>query len=178
MALLYGFGNLSGLTANCLMSYRRSIIWRELGVASRTKAKEQFKHPPLYPFWHKHFSTPRHLLRNIGDRWGLDGNGKPLLALLNDLARDHGHDPDRWPAILAYRLVHTGYLDRSARGLTGDWIIFAKHEDQNYYLDLATHAEGEAPIELYTKLRNASAAEFPFLFEEIGASPADVGISE
>jgi hypothetical protein len=61
-----------------------------------------------------------------------------------------------------------GFVDRAKRGLSGDWIIFGKHADRNYYLDLATHDEGKqgAPSErLYKKLREGSAAEFPFLFE-------------
>jgi hypothetical protein len=33
---------------------------------SRTKPAEQFRHPPLHPLWHKHFSAPRHMARNIG----------------------------------------------------------------------------------------------------------------
>jgi hypothetical protein len=51
--------------------------------------------------------------------------------------------------------------------MTGDWIIFAKHEGQNFYLGLATHEEAMPQVadQLYDKLRGGSAWEFPFLFE-------------
>ena len=134
---------------------------------SKTKGEEQFLHPPLHPFWHKHYSAPRHLLRNIDERWGLRGSGnRDLQAMIRDVANTHGNDPEVWQGIISYRLVIDGYNDRAQRGLTGDWIIFAKHNGRNYYLDLATHHEGRDPQRLHVKLRQGSAAEFPFVFEQ------------
>jgi hypothetical protein len=134
---------------------------------SRTKTETQFKYPPLHPFWHKHFTAPRHLLRNISIRWALDGERqRDLDALIRDVQENHGSDPDSWPGVLVHRFVLDAYVDRARRGLTGDWIIFAKHEGANYYLDLATHEEADEPQRLYEKLRLGSAAEFPFLFSQ------------
>lgn len=136
-----------------------------VGPRTQTKNEEQFRHAPLHPFWHKHFSAPRHLVRNLGDRWGLGGKGnRDLTAMIEDVARKHGGEPGVWQNVLVHRLVMDGYQDRFQRGLTGDWIIYAKHDGRNYYLDLATHEEGRDPQRLYDKLRNGSAAEFPFLF--------------
>jgi hypothetical protein len=42
----------------------------------------QFKHPPLHPFWHKHFYTSGHFWPNIGGRWGLGNGGNDDLRLL------------------------------------------------------------------------------------------------
>src|SRR5271154_4593855 len=39
-----------------------------LSSNSSTKKPSQFERPPLHPFWHKHFSTARHLMRNVGGR--------------------------------------------------------------------------------------------------------------
>ena len=136
---------------------------------SKTKQEKQFRHPPLHPFWHQHYSAPRHILKNIDTRWNLTGGGnRDLLAMLCDVARTHGKDPDRWQGAVSYRIVVDGYKDRAERGLTGDWIIFGQHGGQNYYLDLATHEEGKGANSkrLYEKLRQGSAAEFPFLFEQ------------
>jgi hypothetical protein len=134
----------------------------------KTKPEEQFRHPPLHPFWHKHYSAPRHLLKNIAVRWSLDRTGnKDLLSMLREEADTHGKMPDQWPKAVTHRIVMEGFADRANRGLSGDWIIFGKHAGQNYYLDLATHDEGKqgAPSEqLYKKLREGSAADFPFLF--------------
>jgi hypothetical protein len=137
-----------------------------LRPSSRTKEDEQFRYPPLRPFRHKHFSAPRHLLRNIGIQWGLTGQGNRALNLmLNDVARTCGNDPDLWPKMVTHKLFFDGLPKRTARGLTGDWIIFAKHAGKNYYLDLATHEEGRNPQRLYQKLRSGGFAEFPFLFD-------------
>jgi hypothetical protein len=112
---------------------------------STLRAEAQFRHPPLHPFWHVHWSAPRHIPRNIGIHWNLTGKGKrdPLTPMLQQVAKKHGHDPARWPGIITYRLAIEGHRARAERGLTGDWIIFGKHEGRNYYLALATHEEGE-----------------------------------
>lgn len=145
-------------------------------------AATQFKHPPLFPFWHKHFWSARHILRNLIVRWGLDRAGnRDLDKLIDSVLLECGDDPEAWSAILADRMVMGGFRERarsglaatvrevqfgqrSGYGLTGDWIIYGKHSGENYYLDMASHTEGEAPHDLLTKLRHGSAAEFPFLF--------------
>jgi hypothetical protein len=142
----------------------------EQGVPTTTKPAEQFKHAPLRPFWHKHFFCSRHLLYNVGERWNIArGHGnRDLDAMIKQVASEQGHDPAMWPKLLTYRLVKGGIEERSeANRLTGDWIIFAQHVGNNYYLDLATHEEGEvenAPG-LLNKLRNSSSTDFPFLFD-------------
>jgi hypothetical protein len=79
-----------------------------------------------------------------------------------------GEDPDAWPNHLTHQLVIGGFEERTERGLTGDWLIYAKHEGLNYYVDLSTHEEGVgAQAEtLFIKLKNGSKAEFPFLFPD------------
>jgi hypothetical protein len=142
----------------------------EMRPFSRLGKARQFRHSPLSPFWHVHWSAPRHLLRNIGIHWNLSGKGDrdPLTPMLQKVAKGHGSDETKWPGIAAYETVIEGYRERARRGLTGDWIIFAKHDDHNYYLALATHEEGEGPNadQLFERLRQGSAAEFPFLFSE------------
>ena len=139
------------------------------GLASHSSTKEaaQFRRPPLHPFWHKHFSTARHLMRNMGERWGLGGTGnRDLSARVERAAAEYGNQPELWQKWLAYQIGMVGLDERvKVCRMTGDWIIFAKHEGQNFYLGLATHDEGhDDPGALYQKLRGGSAFEFPFLF--------------
>lgn len=137
-------------------------------LASSTKAATQFRNPPLFPFWHKHFMLPHQIMRNIEIRWNLGGGGnKDLDQMIREVIKDHGDDPDIWPSVLAHRATVEAFEDRAKRGLTGHWLIFAKHEGINYYLDLATHEEGvkEKAHALKEKLINGSQAEFPFLFD-------------
>ncbi|WP_447892978.1 hypothetical protein [Pseudomonas marginalis] len=135
--------------------------------SSKTKCEEQFKKLPLFPFWHKHFFSARHLVKNLSIRWGMaNGGNRDLDKLFDEVAKQHGDDPDAWPSYLVKQLVIGGFEERAARGLTGDWLIYAKYENRNYYLDLATHEEGvgEKANALFKKLRNGCQAEFPFLF--------------
>jgi hypothetical protein len=137
---------------------------------SRTKPEAQFKHAPLHPFWHKHYSSARHMPRNLSTRWGLyaDGN-RDLTKLMEQLIRNHGPDDlDKFSNDLAYRMVIDGYTDRAKRGLTGDWIIFGKQDGQNYYLDVVEHGEPSEHDLLYKRLHESCAAEFPSLFAKAG----------
>jgi hypothetical protein len=75
------------------------------GIASHSLTKEpaQFRRPPLHPFWHKHFSTARHLIRNIGERWGLGQSGnRDLSAMIERVAAECGDQPDLWLKRLAH----------------------------------------------------------------------------
>lgn len=137
-------------------------------TSSRTIPAEPFRKPPLVPLWHKHIFTARNLAANVRIRWGLDtGGNRDLDRLIDEISNAHGDDPDAWPAVLAHRLVVEGFEERNARGLTGNWLIYGRHEGHNYYLDLATHAEGvgERAGALLARLRNACRAEFPFVFD-------------
>jgi hypothetical protein len=130
---------------------------------SRTKPAEPFKGRVLKPLWHKHFSAPRHMLKNIGIHWEVGKKDTPafnrLIAGIAKAGSDH------WVSQLCYQFVIGGYQERlQNRGLTGDWIIFAKHDGHNYYLDIATHIEGNDDQVLMKKIRCGSEAEFPFLF--------------
>lgn len=143
----------------------------EVGKASRTKAPEPFRHPLLQRFRHKHYSSARHIPRNIGLRWGLDRGGNQALdAALKVIASEHGEDPDMWPRVLAHRLTVGGYEARAGQ-LTGEWIIYAEHEQENYYLTLGTHEEGRDPEGMLARIRRQCEAEWPFLFENADDDP-------
>ncbi|MCA3626157.1 MAG: hypothetical protein IOC49_02855 [Methylobacterium sp.] len=147
------------------------IRYLESGIPTSTKPATQFRYPPLKPFWHKHFFCPQHLIRNVGERWNIArGSGnRDLDTMIADVAREQGHDPELWPKLLVHRLWTEALEERSnASRMTGHWIIFAKHEGQKYYLDLATHEEGEAggsAEQLFKKLKLGCFWEFPFLFK-------------
>lgn len=146
-----------------------------LRPSTTVKAPSQFRHLPLHPFWHKHFFTSRHAMRNAADHWNIargQGNRK-LDSALKEIAHRDGHDPEQWQKSVAH-LLSQGLVERAdekqnneKKGLTGDWIIYARHLGTNYYLDLAKHEEAEddaRSTRLMEKLRSGCAAEFPFLF--------------
>jgi hypothetical protein len=139
------------------------------GVAppTQTIAAAPFKRPPLLPFWHKHFFTARNLARNIGDRWDIFGRRKStdLEDMISNVAKMSGSNLEKWQQEVAQRFVD-GIFDRANnRGLTGDWIIFARQYEKNYYLDVATHEQGRSDSAhvLAKRLREMCSAEFSLL---------------
>jgi hypothetical protein len=54
----------SGLREQALVIDELDVL-EGLRPRLQTKAAEQFKHAPLHPLWHKHFSAPRHAMRNL-----------------------------------------------------------------------------------------------------------------
>lgn len=136
-------------------------------VRSITKKEKQFK-GSLFPFWHKHYFVPANIFKNISLRWGFENGGnKDFDKMLNLPSSAHGHNEDLWPKCLSHALTVEAYKDRVTRGLTGDWIIYAKHDGINYYLDIAQHEDGidEKSKHLRQRLNNISQLEFPFLLD-------------
>ena len=59
------------------------------------------------------------------------------------------------------------YAERSRdQRLTGEWIVYARHEGRNYYLCLARHDEEDATI--FDRIKNGCVDEFPFLYSQLG----------
>nr|VFJ59070.1 MAG: hypothetical protein BECKFM1743A_GA0114220_102305 [Candidatus Kentron sp. FM]VFJ65637.1 MAG: hypothetical protein BECKFM1743C_GA0114222_104012 [Candidatus Kentron sp. FM]VFK17037.1 MAG: hypothetical protein BECKFM1743B_GA0114221_104562 [Candidatus Kentron sp. FM] len=137
-----------------------------IGRATPTKAAAQFKRGAISFLYHKHYSAPRHILPNIRIRWERGhSRNHDFAEMIDNVARDHGDDPDAWPGVLATQLTRDGYQDRVRCGATGDWIVFGKHDGLNYYLGLASHEEGRDPDKLLAVLKQNCEAEYPFLFK-------------
>jgi len=57
------------------------------------------------------------------------------------------------------------YAERSRKQcLTGEWIIYAQHEGQNYYLCLAQHDED---ADAFERIKRGCVDEFPFLRSQL-----------
>jgi len=64
--------------------------------------------------------------------------------------------------LIAHDVVHGNYMRRSdANQLTGEWIIYAQHEGQNYYLCLGEHNSGDDHIR--AKIDSVCVPEYSFL---------------
>jgi len=125
---------------------------------SRTKPESEFKHPPLKGLWHKHFFTGRFIAHNL-----LNHHGKNGLAdvISQELPIGQKWTPEMLDR-LTQRIVVDALEDRTeANKLTGEWIVFAKHGGQNYYLSLETHATGDE--EVFRRIETMCYPEFPFL---------------
>jgi hypothetical protein len=135
-----------------------------LGRLVGTKAAEQFERPPLQGLWKKHYFVGgmASMRENIRLGWGRKQHG-----LLQILRENYNPTTARLPPqVISRRIadaaVTNTYAERSReQRLTGEWIIFAKYEDENYYLCLARHDEDGGDI--LERIKRGCADEFPFL---------------
>ena len=132
-----------------------------------TKPAEPFTREALKGLWHKHFFSALFMAENL--RIGL---GKGRLRKLVSEALDpsnakpgetHEEYADRVSRELATQTVNeTLDLRRGGGKLTGEWIVFARHEGKNYYLSLNTHKDGDPYIR--ARIIEFCLEEFPFIY--------------
>lgn len=133
-----------------------------LGPSRQTKPASEFRGPHLKGLWHKHFfaANPSLLAHNITNQLA----GGKLEKLVAEVL-----DPNKSPVVtkemideLSHRVVVESLEDRAADSkLTGEWIVFAKHQGQNYYLCLTTHESGDENIA--QSIKAACLPQFTFL---------------
>src|SRR3546814_12890254 len=88
--------------------------------------------------WHKHFFSAQFVPQNIATHM----HKKKVAETVNRIM-----DPAKSPVVtkelireLADAVTHDALKERVSQGkLTGEWIVFAKHNNQNFYLTLAAH---------------------------------------
>jgi hypothetical protein len=136
-------------------------------VPSHLKPATQFRHPPLQGLWHQHYledGLPA-FARNL--RKGLGRYGIPFVEEQVAHAKTSGEEKyftEEDCARIAHDAV-VGNWERllNASTLTGEWIIFAKWQGNNYYLCLGSHDAGDELLRSQIDL--VSLSEFPFLSE-------------
>lgn len=128
--------------------------------AVNTKPATQFTRLPLKGLWHQHFFDARFVAQNL---------------LTHMQSKEFKHelqrifDPTKSKTItekmieeLAHAASEGGLEERENQGkLTGEWIVFAKHRGQNYYLTLDIHTAGDQKI--HDEISSMAYVEFPFL---------------
>lgn len=107
----------------------------------------------------------------INIQHGLKHYGIPYLAKKVQEAKESGEE--RYFTIedvvpIVNDVVHGNWQRlREAERLTGEWIVFAKHEGLNYYLTLTTH-DRTLHQDDRQQIENICYPEFPFLQEILG----------
>lgn len=148
------------------------VIQRLEGIGRNgcVKYEEPFKHLPLKGFWKGHFFDARFLMKNLVNHWGLEFEESTKFdELCIRVVAEEEKSPSTygWQGRLAHEFTMCGYEKRaSKRKLTGEWIIFAKYENKNYYLCLSKHSTSrEEDEKIYALIKVYCVHEFPFLFE-------------
>ena len=113
---------------------------------------------PLKEFWHLHYPVPgiRSLALNISNE-----NKQKSIPTLEKYKLDETPITPEIIQEIVNDCVHGGIERRKKENTyTGEWIVFAKHEGENYYLTLAYHGEDNA--EILNRLETCR-SEFSFL---------------
>lgn len=140
---------------------------------SATKPAVLFSRLPLKGLWHKHYiqngipsmaTNLRHALNKFGlskfERKvkEIEASGEERYLEASDIEE------------IVQEAVEGNYERRYVGGeMTGEWIVYAVHEGQNYFLCLGTHKSGDKALRQQIDL--ICVPEFPFLKEIL--SPVD-----
>lgn len=137
-----------------------------LRASLKTKPPSEFKGSVLKGLWHKHFypALPSTIGRNIQNHLGKDG--------LRKLAEEV-FDPKKSTKVtkemiyeFSHRLVEGSLEQRGNKvKLTGEWIVYAKHSNKNYYLCVSPRNTEDNNI--LSNIGVACVPEFPFLSKYI-----------
>ncbi|EGR2552829.1 hypothetical protein DX888_19480 [Vibrio alginolyticus] len=122
------------------------------------KDATEFKRPPLKGLWHKHYFSARFLAKNLQIHHGKNGvkrviekhlaNGE---TLTDEVIRKMGDD-----------LITNAFESRADLSkLTGEWIVFAKYNNENYYLALGEHESNDE--HLFKMISSTCIPQFDFL---------------
>lgn len=134
-----------------------------------TRGEEPFEYLPLKGLWKVHFFDARFLAQNLRNHWGLAYEDSPKFGeLCSHVIQEEEQSPTvhGWPGRLAHEFIIGGCEQRAKKKqLTGEWLVFAKHENLNYYLCVTQHSstkEGDEAI--YALLKEYCENQYPFLF--------------
>lgn len=138
--------------------------------SSATKPATEFTGPHLRGLWHKHF-IPNGIpaiarnLRNALKEYGLPEFEKQVRET-HRIPGDHYLTASMIDGIIHEAVV--GNLERRSHAakLTGERLIFARHQNANYYLAIGCHDEGDE--RLRDQIDQICRPEFPFLSNLLG----------
>lgn len=144
----------------------REIEALDDGKPTGLKPPIQNRYPPLKGLWHKHYMQNSLSAMAMNIRHGLRQFGIPFFK--QKICEAEAAGELRYLSLedlspLTRDVVEGNWERlRKAERITGEWIVFAKHEGQNYYLCLATH-DKSTHQDLRRQIDSICCREFPFL---------------
>ena len=149
------------IQAGCIpTNFPATLSLHHFHRSTGTKPAQRFERLPLKGLWKKHYLIGGLRSYAVNLKAGAGKRGREFKKIVKSR-----HTPDTPPQEVAKNIaddICQIYAGRAqAQELTGEWIIFAKHEGKNYYLCLATHTQGDD--EIFRMVRDGCVGEFPFL---------------
>lgn len=136
------------------------------------KAPTKFRGKLLKGLWHQHYLETGIAGMAINLKRAMDRYGIPYIDQKVAEAEMSGEERFFTPED-AMQIAHDAVIENRQRliqdkALTGDWIVFAKQDSQNYYLCIANHTTGDDKIR--SLIDKMVVPEFPFLETMLTAS--------
>lgn len=160
---MFLYTELEGVESHYILEELKALEG-QANAAPTTKPATQFTQEPLKGMWHQHFFSARFVPQNIAAHM----NKKKISETVNRIM-----DPARSPVVtldmvneLAKAFSSGAFEERENQGkLTGEWIVFAKHNGGNYYLTLTTHPADRSTGDqrIFDEIKTMTYAQFPFL---------------
>jgi hypothetical protein len=114
-----------------------------------TKSSSSFRHKPLKGLYHKHHFQACYIPNNVLLELNKGNTFKKLWdEVANETNIAYGDlITQEFVARLSHKVTFDSLgLRRQRQALTGEWIVYASIDGQNYYLTLASHNEDDADI--------------------------------
>ena len=168
LLLLSLFGGAKSGMLNPHKVIQEILALEGIGPPSQLKPPIQNKHPPLKGLWHKHHLMDGMSSLAMNIEKGLNRYKIPFFQQKIIEAQQAGEE--RFMSVadipMLVNEVVSGNYSRLAENeaLTGEWLVFAKHEEKNYYLALALH-DSETHGALRQQIEAVCCREFGFLQE-------------
>lgn len=107
-----------------------------------TKPAAMFMRRHLLGYWHKHHTQAAYIPENLRLEMHKDDTVEPVLGKYEGQIFTEAMAKE-----LTNAIVHENYARRSQDArLTGEWIVYSCAGNQNYYITLARHDEGDEVI--------------------------------
>lgn len=140
---------------------------------SGTKPASVFqRNKPLRGLWHKHYLEDGLSSMALNLHKGLERYGIPWAKEMAEEAGGSGEDiyfSEKDIPQIAHDVVEGNWKRlREEPALTGQWIIFAQYQGNNYYLCLGHHQSGDQKIR--DQIDSVCVQEFPFLTEVLSSN--------
>jgi hypothetical protein len=136
------------------------------GEPTGLKPPSRLRHLPLKGLWHQHYMQTDIASMAMNIKHGLNLFESPLFKQKIREAEAAGEE--RYLSVedvgpLVQDMVHGNWERlREVEKITGEWIVFAKHLGENYYLCLATH-DKSTHSDLQRQIDALCCKEFSFL---------------
>ncbi len=142
-----------------------------VGGGTGLKRATPFNHYPLKGLWHQHYLEAGLPAIATNIKKGINKFGLPWLERKVVDAKVSGEERFFTEADVLH-IAHDAVISNwerliSNQALTGEWLIFARINNENYYLCLAKHNDGDVAIR--AKIDAVCLKEFPFLSDVLSA---------